>query len=115
MSGDQAGADLERVEEAKKRLDLVHVVLDPGDTLFFHPNLLHSSAANNSENSRWAMICCYNAAANDPYKDSHHPRYTKLHKVEDEKVLEVGYANTTDSGVSFADLEAEDESAQSLE
>jgi ectoine hydroxylase len=115
LSGDQAGADLERVEEAKKRLDLVHVVLDPGDALFFHPNLLHSSAANNSENSRWAMICCYNAAANDPYKDSHHPRYTKLHKVEDEKVLEVGYANTTDSGVSFADLEAEDESAQSLE
>ncbi len=115
LSGDQAGADSERVEEAKKRLDLVHVVLDPGDSLFFHPNLLHCSAANNSENSRWAMICCYNAAANDPYKDSHHPRYTKLHKVEDEKVLEVGYADTKGSEVSFSDLKVEDESAQSLE
>ena len=61
------------------------------------------------------MICCYNAAANDPYKESHHPRYTKLHKVEDEKVLKVGYAGAQGSGVSFSDLKAVDESAQSLE
>ena len=61
------------------------------------------------------MICCYNAAANDPYKDSHHPRYTKLHKVEDEQVLKVGSATANDSGVSFSDLQSDDESAKSLE
>ena len=60
------------------------------------------------------MICCYNAAANDPYKESHHPRYTKLHKVEDEKVLDVGRADAERSGVAFADLESDDESAKSL-
>jgi ectoine hydroxylase len=114
LSGDQAGADLERVEEAKKRLELVHVKMGPGDALFFHSNLLHCSAANNSDHPRWAMICCYNAASNDPYKDSHHPRYTKLSKVADEKVLEVGRSDAKRSGVAFADLKVDDESAKSL-
>jgi len=114
LSGDQAGADLERVAEAKKRLELVHVTLDPGDTLFFHANLLHCSAANNSDQARWALICCYNAAANDPYKDSHHPRYTKLHKVDDARVLEVGRDDAKRSEVAFANLVAEDASAKSL-
>lgn len=114
LSGDQAGADLERVEEAKKRLELVHVTLDPGDALFFHPNLLHCSAANNSDKPRWALICCYNAKSNDPYKDSHHPRYTKLDKVDDSKVLEVGRDDAQRSKVAFANLVADDASAKSL-
>lgn len=114
LSGDQAGADLERVEEAKKRLELVQVPLDPGDALFFHPNLLHCSAANNSDHARWALICCYNAKSNDPYKDSHHPRYTKLEKVDDSKVLEVGRNDSERSKVAFANLVAEDVSAKSL-
>ena len=29
------------------------------------------------------LICCYNAARNDPYKGHHHPGYTPLAKVED--------------------------------
>jgi len=114
LSGDQAGADLERVEEAKKRLELVHVTLDPGDALFFHANLLHCSAANNSDHPRWAMICCYNAASNDPYKDSHHPRYTKLDKVDDAQVLAVGRDDAQRSKVAFADLATADTSAKSL-
>ena len=60
------------------------------------------------------MICCYNAASNDPYKESHHPRYTKLKKVEDERVLDVGRNDAQRSGLAFADLKAEDESASSL-
>ncbi|MEM7144129.1 MAG: phytanoyl-CoA dioxygenase family protein [Verrucomicrobiota bacterium] len=114
LSGDQAGADLERVEEAKKRLELVHVALEPGDALFFHSNLLHCSAANNSDAARWAMICCYNAAANDPYKESHHPRYTKLEKVDDARVLEVGRDDAQRSKVAFADIDQDDSSAKSL-
>lgn len=114
LSGDQAGADLERVEEAKKRLELVNVTLDPGDTLFFHANLLHCSAANNSDHARWALICCYNAKSNDPYKDSHHPRYTKLKKVDDSKVLEIGRDDAQRSKVAFANLVSDDASAKSL-
>lgn len=114
LSGDQAGADVERVEEAKKRHELVHVALDPGDTLFFHANLLHASAANNSDHSRWALICCYNAKSNNPYKESHHPCYTKLEKVDDEQVLKVGRDDAARSRVAFADLKSDDESAKSL-
>src|ERR1043165_1647118 len=36
LTGDQAGADSERVAEVLKRLPLVHVEMEPGDTLFFH-------------------------------------------------------------------------------
>ena len=60
------------------------------------------------------MICCYNSASNDPYKDSHHPRYTKLHKVEDDQVLEVGRDDAKRSRVAFADLVSDDQSAKSL-
>lgn len=82
-SGEQVGADVERVAEAAKVLDLVHCELQPGDTLFFHCNLLHRSDANRSAAARWSLICCYNAARNNPYKESSHPRYHPLHKVDD--------------------------------
>ena len=36
------------------------------------------------------MICCYNAARNDPYKDSRHPRYQSLEKWPDRRIKEVG-------------------------
>ena len=42
LSGEQAGAETERLEEAKKRFPLVYVEMEPGDALFFHCNLLHS-------------------------------------------------------------------------
>jgi ectoine hydroxylase len=101
LTGDQAGADRDRVEELLKRPEhfpLVHVEMNPGDALFFHPNLLHRSDQNRSENSRWAMICCYNAARNDPYKESHHPRYTPLAVVPDSAIMQVGVKRFADSG-----------------
>ena len=90
LSGDQAGADPARVEEILKRYELVHVEMRPGDVLFFHANLLHRSDANRSSQPRWSMICCYNARSNDPYKESHHPRYTPLGKVPDSAIREAG-------------------------
>lgn len=97
-NGEQAGADLERVNEALRRLELVYVEMQPGDTLFFHANLLHRSDQNTSEHPRWSMICCYNTRHNNPYKESHHPRYTPLHKVADEQVRTVG-SSALDEGV----------------
>ena len=88
--GDQTGANLERVEAALERLELVHVELEPGSAIFFHSNLLHRSDQNKSPDPRWAFICCYNAKHNDPYKESRHPRYTPLEKWPDERVREVG-------------------------
>jgi ectoine hydroxylase len=85
-TGEQTGADLERVQEILKRMELVYVEMEPGDALFFHANLLHRSDQNRSPHPRWSMICCYNAARNDPYKESHHPRYTPLEIVADEEI-----------------------------
>jgi ectoine hydroxylase len=116
LTGEQAGADRERVDEACRRLELVHAEMEPGDAVFFHANTLHCSGPNHSEFPRWAMICCYNAAANDPYKDSHHPRYTPLHKVDDTAVLATGNqdAVTRSAGVTFANLATDDQSAKAL-
>jgi ectoine hydroxylase-related dioxygenase (phytanoyl-CoA dioxygenase family) len=88
--GEQTGADPERVEQASKRLELVYCEMEPGDALFFHCNTLHRSDRNKSENSRWSLICCYNAARNDPYRKGPHPSYTPLSKVPDSAVLAAG-------------------------
>jgi ectoine hydroxylase len=86
----QTGADLERVEKCLERLELVYCEMRPGDALFFHSNLLHRSDTNRSPHPRWSLICCYNAARNNPYKEHHHPCYSYLEKWPDEKVKEVG-------------------------
>jgi ectoine hydroxylase-related dioxygenase (phytanoyl-CoA dioxygenase family) len=113
LSGDQAGADMERVNEVLKVREKVYCEMEPGDALFFHPNLLHASDQNLSENSRWTLICCYNKATNNPYKESHHPSYTKLHKVDDEMIMKVGRQQSQEAEVEFADL-SQDVSAKSL-
>ncbi len=99
LDGTQVGADLRRVEEAKTQLELVYCEMDPGDVLFFHCNTLHRSDQNRSEDRRWTLICCYNAARNDPYLDHHHPRYTPLEKVSDGQIRQ--------AGVKFADASSE--------
>jgi hypothetical protein len=115
LTGDQAGADLERVAEAQKRLETNYIEMAPGDVLFFHANLLHRSDQNKSDNPRWSMICCYNAARNDPYKEAHHPRYTPLSKVPDSAIREAGLRRFNDSKADVAWLEeTKDESARSL-
>lgn len=100
--GDQTGADPERVRAAMERLELVYCEMEPGTALFFHGNLLHASAANSSPDSRWSLICCYNAARNDPYKESHHPRYTPLAKAADVEVLRIG-AKASSATKAFLD------------
>ena len=39
-------ADLDRIRELEKRHECIYIEADPGDALFFHANLLHSSEAN---------------------------------------------------------------------
>lgn len=115
LSGEQAGADMERVNAVLERFPVVHCEMDPGDVVFFHANLLHRSDRNESDNPRWSMICCYNAARNDPYKESHHPRYTPLAKVPDTAIREVGIRRFADDAADVAWLDPErDSSAKSL-
>jgi ectoine hydroxylase len=115
LTGDQAGANLERVNELAKRLELVYVEMAPGDVVFFDANTLHRSDQNRSENPRWSMICCYNAARNDPYKESHHPRYTPLTTVPDAAIRQAGMKRFSDAGADVAWLDqSNDASARSL-
>ena len=116
QSGDQAGADMERVTAVLERLPLVHCEMEPGDAIFFHSNLLHRSDMNRSDEPRWSMICCYNARRNDPYKDSHHPRYTPLSVVPDATIKEVGIRRFADDASDVAWLAGDkDRSARALE
>jgi ectoine hydroxylase-related dioxygenase (phytanoyl-CoA dioxygenase family) len=71
FSGEQVGADMEKVNEALKIMPLDYLEMELGDTAFFHCNTLHASAANLSDKPRWSIITAYNLASNKPYKDVH--------------------------------------------
>ena len=107
FAGEQTGADLERVEEAKKRLELVFCEMAPGTALFFHGNTLHTSEANLSDQPRWGLICCYNTKHNDPYKPHHHPGYTPLEKVPDSAIKAIG-AKPTEATQRFLQQDQDD-------
>jgi len=116
LDGEQVRADIHRVEQAREKLELIYCEMAPGDVLFFHCNTLHRSDRNTSAKRRWTMICCYNAARNDPVVEHHHPRYTPLTKVPDATLKAVGlrFGETANDGaflvkaISPADLTPED-------
>ncbi|XP_068227633.1 L-proline trans-4-hydroxylase-like [Palaemon carinicauda] len=85
--GQQLGADPERVEQAKKVLDHLYIEMKPGDALFFHCCLLHTSAQNSSSKRRWVFISCFNKRSNNPYKEHHHPQYTPMTKLPNTALL----------------------------
>lgn len=115
LTGEQAGADIARVEEILKILPLEYIEMEPGDVLYFHANLLHRSDRNNSEKPRWSMICCYNAARNNPYKESHHPRYTPLQKLPDSEIVAAGHKRFAEADESVWLDTKNDVSASSLQ
>ena len=81
-------ADIERIGELEKRHESVYIEADPGDALFFHANLLHSSDANNSNQSRRTLIVCFNTKSNNPYKESGHASYTPLKVSSSKDIME---------------------------
>ncbi|MDV7390138.1 phytanoyl-CoA dioxygenase family protein, partial [Arthrospira platensis SPKY1] len=84
------GADADFVREAEKVSDLVYCELKAGDVLFFHPNLLHRSEANLSDNPRWSVISAYNLSYNLPFREKHTSCITPFEVVPDEAILESG-------------------------
>ena len=84
--GGQTGADMETVELAMRRLEHVHVEMQPGDALFFHCNTLHASGRNESERSRNIFLSCYSRADNPPAKTGPSISHTTITKLADEEV-----------------------------
>lgn len=100
MVAGQTGADVERVKEIEKVCPMEFVEMEPGDALFFHSNLLHTSGPNNSDLRRWAFLVAYNTKANNPVIPHHHPQYTPLEKVSNSAIKDC--TNVTDmSGKEF--------------
>ncbi len=90
FTGEQVGADMEKVNEALKIMPLDYLEMEPGDTAFFHCNTLHASAANLSDKPRWSIITAYNLASNKPYKDVHECSYTPIVPFEGNLMDEAG-------------------------
>jgi hypothetical protein len=100
LAGGQVGADMERVEEARHRMELEYVEMNPGDSLFFHSNLLHRSDSNRSDSARWSLISAYNLITNKPFKGNNTSSYTPIEKVADCSILE-GQAKGISEKVNF--------------
>jgi ectoine hydroxylase len=88
--GGQTGADPERVAVALERLERVYCDMEPGTGCSFTRTCYMRRLRTRVTSPGWALICCYNAASNNPYKDSHHPRYTPLRKVDEDAILRTG-------------------------
>jgi ectoine hydroxylase-related dioxygenase (phytanoyl-CoA dioxygenase family) len=91
LPGEQMGADPRRVGQIPKRLPVEFAEMEPGDGVFFHANVLHRSDQNRSEQRRWTLLHCYNAAHNNPYVEHHqHSIYTPINKVGDAAIKRAG-------------------------
>jgi ectoine hydroxylase-related dioxygenase (phytanoyl-CoA dioxygenase family) len=92
--GKQAGAEIERVAEAEKRLGVHYCEAPAGSALFFHGNLLHSSEPNLSDRHRRAYICTYNAFSNIPFGGKGHGKPEPIPVVPDDAILRWAETNT---------------------
>jgi len=67
--GSQTGAEVERLRQLEGLFERVYCEMAPGAALFFHCNLLHASAPNESDHPRRSFIICYNALANPQLRE----------------------------------------------
>ena len=82
-------ADLERIALLEKKHESVYITAEPGDALFFHCNLLHSSAANTSNYSRRTLIVCFNTKSNNPFNEKiAHAAYSPLKISSSSSIME---------------------------
>ncbi len=87
FAGEQVGADMVMVNNALKTMPLVCCELQPGDALFFHPNLLHRSEANLSDHPRWSVISCFNRQSNPAYNDTSTSWQVPVQPIPNEAIL----------------------------
>ncbi len=96
-AGEQVGASQRYVDLALKTMELIYVKLKPGDTLFFHTNILHRSEANLSDKSRWSLISAYNRQSNVPYNEKSTSCLVPLETVPDDSLLRADAIGLTES------------------
>ncbi|MFS4467470.1 phytanoyl-CoA dioxygenase family protein [Maribacter sp. 2210JD10-5] len=85
FEGEQVGIEQSLIDGLLERdYEPVLVELEPGDTLFFHCNTLHTSAANLSDHPRWSMISAFNRVSNKPYKEAPKSANTPINRVSDD-------------------------------
>jgi ectoine hydroxylase-related dioxygenase (phytanoyl-CoA dioxygenase family) len=99
FAGEQVGADMVMVNNALKTMPLVYCELDPGDALFFHPNLLHRSEANLSDYPRWSIISCYSSQSNLAYNETSTSWNVPVDIVPDEAIL--GWPRESSANADF--------------
>ncbi len=87
FAGEQVGADITMVNNALKTMNLIYTEIEAGDALFFHPNTLHRSEANLSENPRWSLISCYSLQSNLAYNETSTSWHTPVDIVPDEAIV----------------------------
>jgi ectoine hydroxylase-related dioxygenase (phytanoyl-CoA dioxygenase family) len=74
--------DPDRVALLEERNGVDYIELEPGEVVLFHCNVLHSSGKNNSDQSRLAVLGCFNTKENSPIESLHyqgklnHPEYS---------------------------------------
>ncbi len=90
FAGEQIGADLKRVQAAMQVMELVYVELEPGDTLFFHGNLLHKSDRNTSDYPRYSLISAYNRAGNRSFIDEPESSHLPIEKIGNDMIMKIG-------------------------
>jgi len=66
----------------------VPILTKPGDVMFFHSNLLHTSGPNTSSGHRRNLVLAYNQVCNAPLESTFLPPPLKLTIVEDTDVHE---------------------------
>ena len=89
--------DQERLRHILSNLERIDCILNIGDVLFTHCDLLHASNKNTSGKNRRTLICCYNTKHNNPVKEHHHPLYKPIKKLPDESILEINEFKFTNS------------------
>lgn len=85
--GDLASVGEERIKQIIDRLGKPLVCETwPGDCLFFHSNLLHTSGPNISQDKRWNLVLAYNQVDNAPRDGGFLPPPSPILIVEDSHV-----------------------------
>jgi ectoine hydroxylase-related dioxygenase (phytanoyl-CoA dioxygenase family) len=108
FAGEQVGASQHYVDLALNIMPLIYVELEAGDALFFHPNLLHRSAANLSDRARWSLISVYNRQSNIGYNEPNGSATTPVSVVPDDALLTRDVAAIQESTAGFLEKDKDE-------
>jgi len=97
--GEQVGAEISRVDVLKDKLGVVYCELEPGDAVYFHSNLLHSSNPNLSDKSRWGLISSFFRSDNESCINDSRFRRKSIAKITHASILDG--ARSSEKGKSF--------------